>query len=154
LSGRKSAAESDLDASRHRFAIVAARFNGDVVERLVEGAVACFTKHGARDVPVQWVPGAFELPFAAQLLAAHSDAVVALGCVIRGETPHFEFVSAEAARGVMDVSLRTGTPVTFGVLTTDDRAQADERSGGAAGNKGWDAAETAIEMATLAARLG
>jgi 6,7-dimethyl-8-ribityllumazine synthase len=151
LSGRMKPPESPLDASGLHFAVVAARFNHDITERLVEGAIECFTASGARDVPVEWVPGSFELPLIARTIAETRgvDAVVALGCVIRGETPHFEYVSAEAASGVMAAMLETGVPISFGVLTTNDRAQAEARAGGAHGNKGWDAAVTAIEMARM-----
>lgn len=147
--------DAPLDAKGLRFGIVAARFNQDVTDRLVDGALECFAASGAPDVPVEWVPGSFELPLAARTMAEARDldGVVALGCVIRGETPHFEFISAEAASGLMSVMLETGVPMAFGVLTTEDRAQADARAGGDHGNKGWDAAATAIEMATLLRRL-
>ena len=155
LSGRMKPPEEPLDAHGLRFAIVASRFNHDVTERLVEGAIECFTASGASDVPVEWVPGSFELPLAARALAETRgvDAVVALGCVIRGDTPHFHFVSQETASGLMSAMLETGVPISLGVLTTDDREQADARAGGAEGNKGWDAAATAIEMARLMRRL-
>jgi len=147
--------ESPLDAADLRFALVAARFNHEVTERLVEGALECLGAARARDVSVEWVPGSFELPLAARTIAETRavDAVVALGCVIRGETPHFDFISAETASGLMTAMLETGVPISFGVLTTDDREQADARAGGDHGNKGWDAAATAIEMAILMRRL-
>jgi len=147
--------DTPLDATDLRFAVVAARFNHDVTVRLVEGALECLEAARARDVTVEWVPGSFELPLAARTLAETRavDAVIALGCVIRGDTPHFDFISAETASGIMSAMLESGIPISFGVLTTDDRAQADERAGGAHGNKGWDAAATAIEMATLMRRL-
>ncbi|MGZ4104926.1 MAG: 6,7-dimethyl-8-ribityllumazine synthase [Actinomycetota bacterium] len=143
--------ETPLDATGLRFGIVAARFNQDVTERLVEGALECFATSGAPDVDVVWVPGSFELPLAARAMAETRDldGVVALGCIIRGDTPHFEFISAETASGLMSAMLETGIPMAFGVLTTEDRAQADARAGGDQGNKGWDAAATAIEMAGL-----
>jgi 6,7-dimethyl-8-ribityllumazine synthase len=148
-------ADEPLDASGLRFAIVAARFHHEITERLVEGAIECFTASGASDVPVEWVPGSFELPLAARALAETRgvDAVVALGTIIRGGTPHFEFVSAETASGLMSAMLETGIPISFGVLTTDDHEQAEARAGGEHGNKGWDAAATAIEMARLMRRL-
>jgi len=141
-----------------RIAIVAARFNQEVTSRLVGGAVDCIVAHGGRAAvkDVVWVPGAFELPLAADLLLSRGryEAVVCLGAVIRGETPHFEYVSAECARGVQDVMLRRQRPVAFGVLTTNTPRQARARAGGAAGNKGWDAALAAIEMAALVRKAG
>lgn len=135
-----------------RYAICAARFNEHVVNALVEGARARLDQDGA-SFDLQWVPGAFELPFAAKRLAESGSysAVVCLGAVIRGETAHFDYVAGEAARGIMDVGLATGVPVIFGVLTTDTLQQAMERAGGAHGNKGWDAAGAAIDMASLVA---
>ena len=134
-----------------RFAIVAATFNEIVVSKLAEGAIACLRAHGVAedDLLVVWVPGAFELPIAADRVA-HSDeydAVVCLGAVIRGETAHFDHVAGQAARGIQDVMMRTGLPVVFGVLTTDTMAQALDRAGGKHGNRGWDAAMTAMQMA-------
>ncbi|MCA1830094.1 MAG: 6,7-dimethyl-8-ribityllumazine synthase [Actinobacteria bacterium] len=155
MAGRISPPDQPLDASRFRFTIVAGRFHEHVTARLVEGALDCLEKHGVANVPVEWVPGSFELPLAAQAIAERGDvdAVVAIGCVVRGETPHFEFVSSEAARGLMDVMLDTGVPVSFGVLTTDTMEQAQARAGGSAGNKGWDAALGAIEMAALLRKI-
>ena len=141
------------EARARRFAVVASRFNEVVVERLIEGAVAGFVRHGVaeEDVDVAWTPGAFELPLAARRLAASReyDAVVCLGAVIRGETAHFDYVAAEAARGIQQAGLETGVPVLFGVLTTDTMEQALARAGGDHGNKGWDTAVAAIEMASL-----
>ena len=136
-----------LGSEGYRFAIVAARFNQEIVDRLVEGAFSAFEKTGtSRDgVEIVRVPGAFELPLAAQKLAENCDAVVALGCVIRGETPHFEYVSQAAAQGLERVSLDSGIPVGFGVLTTDNVEQALARAGGDVGNRGYDAAIAAIE---------
>lgn len=138
-------------------ALVAARFNEVVVRRLLDGALACLRKHGIaeEDLDVVWVPGAFELPLVARELAAAGacDAVVCLGAVIRGETAHFEHVAGAAAAGIRRAALDTGVPVTFGVLTTDTLEQAMERAGGAHGNKGWDAAMAAMEMASLMERL-
>ena len=136
-----------------RFAIAVARFNRDICDALLAGALDTFGEHGvsAARVTVVRVPGAFELPLAAQRLLRHGDyaAVVALGAVIRGETPHFDYVSGECARGIARVSLDSGVPVIFGVLTTDDHAQALARAGGEVGNKGSEAALAALEMATL-----
>ena len=144
-------------AQGRRFAIVASRFNESVVQRLVDGALDALTRHGAafEDVDVVWVPGAWELPVAARTLAASGryDALVAIGAVIRGETPHFDFVAGEASRGLAKVSEDFDLPLGFGLLTTDDMAQAEARAGGAHGNKGWDAAVAALEMADLFARL-
>ncbi|MBT8468681.1 MAG: 6,7-dimethyl-8-ribityllumazine synthase, partial [Deltaproteobacteria bacterium] len=136
-----------------RFAIVWSRFNRTVVSKLLEGAKHCLSERGVTDesVYVVEVPGAWELPYAAQRLAQSErfDAVIALGAVIRGGTPHFDFVSQGTALGLGRVSLDAGVPVIFGLLTTDDEAQAFERAGGAHGNKGRDAALTAIEMVIL-----
>ncbi len=142
-----------LDAKGLRFATVVARFNGVITEKLLSGACEALTKTGAESHRVFHVPGAFELAFAAKKLAGSGDfdAIIALGCVIRGETPHFDYVAAESARGLQQVALETGVPVAFGVLTTDNLAQAEARAGGSAGNKGFDAAMTAIEMARFAA---
>ncbi|MBI2206565.1 MAG: 6,7-dimethyl-8-ribityllumazine synthase [Candidatus Rokubacteria bacterium] len=140
-----------------RFAIVAARFNERISERLVDGARDAFeaAKIPAEDVEVHWVPGAFELPQAASLLAARGGyaAIVCVGCVIRGETPHFDFVAGEAAAGIREVGVRTGVPTTFGVITALTEDQAWARAGGAVGNRGTEAAEAAIEMAEFASRL-
>jgi 6,7-dimethyl-8-ribityllumazine synthase len=141
-----------------RFAIVAARFNHVVVDRLLAGALAAFARHGvhARSLEVVRVPGAFELPLAAMAVGRRDDiaAVVSLGCVIRGGTPHFEYVCAESARGVGAAALALDKPVIFGVLTTDDRAQAEARAGGAHGNKGEEAALAALEMVSVLRALG
>jgi 6,7-dimethyl-8-ribityllumazine synthase len=141
------------DGAGRRFAIVAARFNDAVTGRLVEGAIAGLRKHGVTDekIDVAWVPGAFEIALAAHRLASSGayDAVICLGAVIRGETAHFELVAGEAARGIAEVSRETGIPIIFEVLATEDLAQAEARAGGAHGNKGWEAAEAALEMADL-----
>jgi 6,7-dimethyl-8-ribityllumazine synthase len=140
-----------------RFAIVASRFHEDITRRLVAGATAALRGHGVaqRDVVVHWVPGAFELAQAAQWLAERGgvDGVVCVGCVIRGETPHFEYVARESARGVAEVARRTGVPTTFGVITADTRQQATARAGGPVGNRGAEAALAALEMAELLAAL-
>ena len=139
--------EWNTDATGLSFAVVVARFNSTVTNKLLEGAKEALRKAGASEVRVYSVPGAFELPFAARRLAEDFDAVVALGAVVRGETPHFDYVAGAAAQGLLQVMLETGTPVAFGVLTTETMEQAMERAGGAHGNKGYDAAMTAIEMA-------
>ena len=134
-------------------AIVVSRFHQHVTAKLLQGALEGLTEHGVADeaVDVAWVPGAFEIPLAAQRMAATRayDALICLGAVVRGETAHFELVAAEAARGVAEVSRETGIPVIFEVLATDTLAQAEARAGGAHGNKGWDAAEAALEMIHL-----
>ncbi|MFN2641016.1 MAG: 6,7-dimethyl-8-ribityllumazine synthase [Actinomycetota bacterium] len=147
--------DQEPDASPFRFAVVTAEFNDHITSRLLEGARDCLQKYGAADVTEQWVPGAFELPVAAQLLAetGRYDAIVCLGAVIKGETPHFDYVSAETARGIQQAMLASGIPIAFGVLTTDNTEQAEARAGGAVGNKGWEAALTAIHMATFAAAV-
>jgi 6,7-dimethyl-8-ribityllumazine synthase len=139
-----------------RFAIVASRFNHFIVDRLVEGALDAIARHGgnASPVTVVRVPGAWELPFAVQRLAAAQggarvDGIIALAAVIRGSTPHFDYVAAEVSKGIAHVSLAAKMPIAFGVLTTDSIEQAIERAGTKAGNKGWDAAVSAIEMVSL-----
>jgi len=140
-----------------RFAVVASRFNQQIVERLVDGALDALVRHGVAvdDVDVVWVPGAWELPIAARRLLATEryHALVAVGAVIRGDTPHFEYVAGEASRGLASASVDFDTPIGFGVLTCDTDAQAEARAGGAHGNKGWDAALAALEMADLFDRL-
>lgn len=151
-------ARYDLDESRYavegaRFAVLAARFNGPVVERLVAGATQALARHGVgeADVTVVRVPGAFEIPLAAQRLAASRRfaAIVALGAIVRGGTPHFEYVARGCAEGVARVALEQDLPVTFGVLTVDTMEQAEARAGGAEGNKGEEAALAALEMVGL-----
>lgn len=140
-----------------RIAVVAARFNEVVVRKLVDGALACLDRHGVAsdDVDLAWTPGAFEIPMVARRMAetGRYDAVICLGAVIRGETAHFDYVAAEAARGIREAGTLTGVPVVFGVLTTETLAQAVDRAGGQHGNKGWDAALAALEMAGLLAAL-
>lgn len=143
-----------LDASGHKVAIVVGRFNSFIGERLVEGAIDALVRHGAsdEDIDIIRVPGAFEIPLAAQKVAMGAkkyDSIVCLGAVIRGATPHFDYVSNEVTKGVASVSLATGVPIAFGVLTTDTIEQAVERAGTKAGNKGFEAATTAIEMVNL-----
>ncbi len=153
LRDRADAGASRPDAAGRRFAVIASRTNGDVVDRLLAGALDCLASLGAADdaIEVFRVPGAFELPFASKRAAESGrfDAVVALGAVIRGGTPHFEFLCAETARGLASVALATDVPVLFGVLTTNTREEALDRAGGKAGNKGAEAALAAAEMAVL-----
>ncbi len=148
--------QGSLDASGLRVAIAAARFNESVVERLVSGAQDCLRRHGARedDLELAWVPGSWELPVVVQRLASSGrfDAIVALGAVVRGQTAHFDYV-AGAAADVGRIAVATGVPITFGVLTTDSVEQAVDRAGGKLGNKGWEAAQAAIETARLLADL-
>jgi 6,7-dimethyl-8-ribityllumazine synthase len=144
----------NADAAGLRFAIVVARFNSAITEKLLAGAQEALTKARAESSRVFYVPGAFELPFAAKKLATAFDAVIALGAVIRGDTPHFDFVAGAAAQGLQQVTLETGTPVAFGVLTTNTLAEAEARAGGVHGNKGYDAAMTAIEMARFGGMEG
>jgi 6,7-dimethyl-8-ribityllumazine synthase len=136
-----------------RFAIVASRFNHFIVDRLVEGAVDALARHGAEDpnVTIVRVPGAWEIPVCVQRIAKSRkvDAIVAISCVIRGSTPHFDYVAGEVSKGCAQVSLAHALPISFGVLTTDTIEQAIERAGTKAGNKGWDAALSAIEMVSL-----
>ena len=143
-------ATPDLTGSELRIAVVVARFNEDVTRRLLRGALNALKEHGVEDPDVLWVPGSLELPVTALALAekGNHDAIVCLGCVIRGETFHFEVVANQAAAGIMQVQLDTGVPVAFGVITTEDKEQALARSG-PKNNKGADAAEAAIEMANL-----
>jgi 6,7-dimethyl-8-ribityllumazine synthase len=140
-----------------RIAIVVARFHEHVTAKLLEGALAGLRAHGVGDeaVDVAWVPGAFEIPLVAKRMAVTGayDAVICLGAVVRGQTAHFELVSAEAARGVGEVTRDTGIPVIFEVLATETLAHAEARAGGAHGNRGWDAAEAALEVADLLDRL-
>ena len=145
--------EGNLVAEKIRVAIVAARFNEFIVSKLIGGALDGLKRHGVEDddISLAWVPGAFEIPLAAKRLTARDDidAVICVGAVIRGSTPHFDYVCAEASKGIAQVSLASGKPVIFGVLTTDSIEQAIERAGTKAGNKGYDAAVSAIEMVNL-----
>lgn len=140
-----------------KFHIVVGRFNEMISKQLLEGAIDGIVRHGGKetDITVTWVPGAYEIPLVAQTIAAKKqvDAVITLGAVIRGATPHFEYVSGQAARGVGDASIKTGIPVIFGVLTVNTIEQAIERAGTKAGNNGYSAAVTAIEMANLMKQL-
>jgi len=150
--------EGKLNASGKRFAIVVSRFNNFISDRLLEGALDCLLRHGAseKDIDVIRVPGAFEIPQTVKKVAAAKkhDAVITLGAVIRGATPHFEYIAAEAAKGVAQAAMAAEQPIVFGVLTCDTIEQAVERAGTKAGNKGADAALAAIEMANLWKELG
>ena len=144
--------EGNLLAQGKRFALIVGRFNDFISEKLVSGAIDALTRSGARaeDIDIVKVPGAFEIPLAAKKMAPKNyDAIICLGAVIRGSTPHFDYVSAEVSKGIASVSLETGVPVIFGVITTDTIEQAIERAGTKAGNKGWSAAIAGIEMANL-----
>ncbi len=149
--------QGDLLARDLRFAIVAARFNDTIVENLIRGAVDALVRHGAseKQIEVIRVPGAYDLPFVVRRVAMskRADAIVALGCVIRGATPHFDYVAGQCASGLARAAEESGVPVAFGVLTTENIEQAVERSGTKAGNKGVDAAMVAIELANLLRRL-
>lgn len=149
--------EGHLVSSGAKYGIVVGRFNEFISSRLLSGALDAFTRHGASesDVEVAWVPGAFEIPLVTQKMAESGkyDAVITLGAVIRGATPHFDYVSSETAKGVAAVSLKTGVPTIFGVLTVDSIEQAIERAGTKAGNKGYEAAVSAIEMANLVKQI-
>ena len=149
--------EGMLSASGRRVALVAARFNDMIVSRLIDGAVDCFVRHGGEEksLTLVRVPGSMEIPLVAGRLAAAGtfDAVVCLGAVIRGGTPHFDYVAAESSKGITAESLRTGRPSIFGILTCDTLEQALERAGVKSGNKGWDAMMSALEMADLMPRL-
>jgi 6,7-dimethyl-8-ribityllumazine synthase len=150
--------EGNLTAAGLRFAIVVSRFNELITSKLLGGAQDALRRHGAGpdEVDVAWCPGAFEIPLVARRLAqtGRYDAVIALGAVIRGATPHFDYVAAEVSKGVAAAALQTGLPVIFGVLTTDTVEQALERAGTKAGNKGWDAAVAAVETANLLRAIG
>jgi len=148
---------ADLVAKGKKFAIVISRFNEFISSNLLEGCVDTLTRHGTQESAIDavWVPGAFEIPVVAQRLAKSKkyDAVICLGTVIRGSTPHFEFVASEAAKGIAKVSLDTSVPCIFGIITADTLEQAIERAGTKDGNKGRDAALSAIEMANLAEKI-
>ena len=140
-----------------KFGIVASRFNSAIVDRLVEGAIDCLTRHGVREenIVLVKVPGAWEIPLAAKKLAKREDidAVIALGAVIRGATPHFEYVAAEVSKGLANVSLEVEKPITFGIITADTLEQAIERAGTKMGNKGWEAAIAALEMVEVMGKI-
>lgn len=156
MSGYKTV-EGDFNAQGMRIAVVAGRFNSFIVEQLVSGALDMLRRHGVaeQDIELVYAPGAFEIPLVCRKLvdAKRHDAVIALGAVIRGSTPHFDYVAGHCARGIAEVSMQGGVPVAFGVLTVDNLEQAIERAGTKAGNKGADAALTAIEMISLLRKL-
>jgi len=149
--------EGKISAEGYRFGLIVSRFNDFISSKLVEGAVDALKRHGAKEenLLLVKVPGAFEIPLAAKKLAESGkvDAVVCLGAVIRGSTPHFDYVAAEVSKGIAGVALETKVPVAFGVLTTDNLEQAIERAGTKSGNKGWDAALAAMEMVNLFKQL-
>ncbi|MBI2873997.1 MAG: 6,7-dimethyl-8-ribityllumazine synthase [Firmicutes bacterium] len=143
----------DLSADELSFGIVVSRFNEFVTGKLLDGALDCLSRHGCRpeNIEIAWVPGTFEIPLVAKTMAARPgfDAVICIGALIRGETPHFDFIAAEVTKGVAQVAMESSKPVIFGVITTDNLEQAIDRAGTKGGNKGRDAAEAAIEMANL-----
>ena len=153
----KKAIQGDLVSKGKRYGLVCSRFNEFITGRLVEGATDGLLRHGVKEdeVEVVWVPGSFEIPYTAKLMAASGryDAVICLGTVLRGGTPHFDYIAGEVAKGVAQVGLQTGVPTVFGVITADTLEQAIERAGTKSGNKGRDAALTAIEMVSLAGKL-
>ncbi len=149
--------QGSITAKGKKFGIVVSRFNEMISKSLLAGAVDCLTRHECEDenITVVYVPGSFEIPFAAKKMASSKkyDAVICLGAVIRGATPHFDYIAAEVSKGIANVSLETGLPVIFGVITSDTIEQALERAGTKAGNKGWDAAISAMEMVDLMTKL-
>ncbi|MEW6116345.1 MAG: 6,7-dimethyl-8-ribityllumazine synthase [Nitrospirota bacterium] len=149
--------EGELQAKGLKFGVVVSRFNDFITSRLLDGSVDALVRHGAKeeDIEVVKVPGAFEIPLVAKKMAAKGsyNAVICLGTVIRGATPHFDYVAAEVSKGIAAASMETGVPIAFGVITSDTIEQAVERAGTKSGNKGWDAAITAIEMAQVVKRL-
>ena len=145
--------EGQLTAKGLKFGIVASRFNEFITRKMLDGALDALKRHGADEgaIEIAWVPGSFEIPMVAQKMAAGEkyDAVICIGAVIRGSTPHFDYIAAEVTKGIAQAAMSTGKPVIYGVITTDTIEQAIERAGTKAGNKGFDAAESAIEMANL-----
>lgn len=150
--------EGKLDASGVKVGIVVSRFNNFLTDKLLEGAIDCLVRHGGSDdaISVAWVPGSFEIPYAASQMVKSGkyDCVICLGALVRGDTPHFDYIAAEASKGIAKLSLETGKPVIYGLITADTLEQAIERSGTKAGNKGWQAAEAAIEMVNLYKAIG
>ena len=150
--------EGKLDAQGLTFGLIVSRFNNFLTDKLLEGAIDCLKRHGAEEakLSVAYVPGAFEIPYAASRMAksGNYDAVVCLGALVRGDTPHFDYIANEASKGIARIALETGVPVIYGLVTADTLEQAIERSGTKAGNKGWDAAEAAIEMVNLYKDIG
>ncbi|BCB97444.1 6,7-dimethyl-8-ribityllumazine synthase [Dissulfurispira thermophila] len=149
--------EGDLQAKGLRFGIIVSRFNDFITSRLLDGAIDALVRHGAKedDIEVVKVPGSFEIPLIAKTMASKGiyNAIICLGTVIRGATPHFDYVAAEVSKGIAAASMETGIPIAFGVITSDTIEQAVERAGTKAGNKGWDAAITAIEMAQVIRKI-
>ena len=149
--------EGELQAKGLKFGIIVSRFNDFITAKLLDGALDALIRHGAEedDIEIVKVPGSFEIPVIAKKLASKStyNAIICLGTIIRGSTPHFEYVAAEVSKGIATVSLETNTPIAFGIITSDTIEQAIERAGSKAGNKGWDAALTAIEMAHVLKKL-
>ena len=150
--------EGNLHAGNHKFGIIVGRFNEFIGSKLLDGALDALKRHGASEenIEIAWTPGAFEIPLVAKKMAKTNkyDAIICLGAVIRGATPHFDYVSAEVSKGIAHVSLETEIPVIFGILTTDNIEQAIERAGTKSGNKGFDVAVTAIEMVNLMKTIG
>lgn len=149
--------EGELQAKGLKFAIIVSRFNDFITNKLLDGAIDALLRHGASDqnIDIIKVPGSFEIPLAAKTVARKKsyNAVICLGTIIRGATPHFDYVAAEAAKGIATASMETGIPIAFGIITSDTIEQAVERAGSKSGNKGWDAANVAIEMAQLLRKL-
>ena len=149
--------EGELQAKGLKFGIVVSRFNEFITSKLLDGAVDALVRHGARadDIDLAKVPGSFEIPLIAKKMALKGtyNAIICLGTVIRGATPHFEYIAAEVSKGIASASMETGVPIAFGIITSDTIEQAVERAGTKSGNKGWDAAVTAIEMAQLQKKL-
>ncbi|MBN2571743.1 MAG: 6,7-dimethyl-8-ribityllumazine synthase [Ignavibacteriales bacterium] len=147
-----------LSAKDKKFAIVISRFNEFISNKLLTGALDCLNRHDCveKDLDVVWAPGSFEIPLTAKKLAQKQkyDAIICLGAIIRGSTPHFDFVASEVSKGIANASLETGVPIIYGIITSDNIEQAIERAGTKSGNKGWDAALSAIEMADLFKKLG
>ncbi|NOY65144.1 MAG: 6,7-dimethyl-8-ribityllumazine synthase [Nitrospirae bacterium] len=149
--------EGDVSGKGLKFCVIASRFNDFITTKLIDGALDALKRHGTadKDIDIVRVPGAFEIPMVAKAVAQKGvyDAVIALGTIIRGATPHFDYVASEAAKGIALASMETGTPIAFGIITSDTIEQAIERAGSKAGNKGWDAAVSAMEMANLLKKL-
>jgi 6,7-dimethyl-8-ribityllumazine synthase len=149
--------EGQLAAESYSFGIVVSRFNSLITKQLLDGAMDCLLRHGAdeKNITIVHCPGSFEIPQVAQQLASANtlNAIICLGCIIRGETPHFDYIASEVSRGIGHVALETRIPISFGVLTTESLEQALERAGAKSGNKGWDAAITAIELAHISQQL-
>ena len=150
--------EGQLNAKDKKFALVVSRFNNFLTDKLLEGAIDCIKRHGGdeKNISVAYVPGAFEIPYAAQKLVTKDgvDAVICLGAIIRGSTPHFDYIANESSKGIAKLGLDYGKPVIYGMVTADTLEQAIERAGTKAGNKGWDAASAAIEMVSLYDSIG